>query len=234
MDRPLRLSIKSPDRFNLIPEKLHPHRLILLRRKHIQNPAANRILPRHLHRISLLVTHALQMQRQIIQRNFVVNLQRLCQLPVICGSFRARQSRSHWHQHNPRLAMGQFTKSRSASRQNLGMGRHRLTRQHVQSRQQQGRVSRIHQIAECSQQRKKRFRLLVPVNNHNLWTPRRRMQQSAVDRLGRQRQPGQPEQTRATGRPDPVNQRLESGIARQTRKQLFDLRIPQTEGSVAF
>ena len=76
VNRPLRLRVEPPDRLNLIPEKLHPHRLRLIRRKHIQNAAPYGELPHHLHRILPLITDALQMRRQIVQRDLLMHLQR--------------------------------------------------------------------------------------------------------------------------------------------------------------
>ena len=92
----------------------------------------------------------------------------------------------------------------------------------------------VKKVAEGSEQRIKSFGLLIAIDNQNLRTSRGRVQQGAVDRLGRQSQPGEAKQPRTGGRAHLAGQRLECRIARQSRKQLLDLRIPQTEGSVAF
>ena len=63
--RPLRRRIEAPDRLHFIAEKLDAHRALRLRRIHIQNAAAQRVLSGHLDHIGRAIANGVQVCQKI-------------------------------------------------------------------------------------------------------------------------------------------------------------------------
>jgi hypothetical protein len=70
------------------------------------------------------------------------------------------------------------------------MRRHVLAGQHIERRQEHRGISGFDNIGERLEQRQKRFRLLVTIDDDQLGTPRSAMQQRRIERFRRQREPG--------------------------------------------
>ena len=115
----MRNRIKAADRFNLVAEELHPHRLLATRREYVEDAAADRIFARHLHRLPLFVAHAFQVGCQIFQRNLFVDSQHKGELPVKRRVIHPGEGGRNRHHDDTRLSQSQFAQSLRAGGQNV-------------------------------------------------------------------------------------------------------------------
>ena len=102
--RALRLRIEFPDRLNLVAEKLKPHRPVCFRRIDVEDAAAPRELPRHLHHIHARVADACQVRQQRLDVDFFAAPQHQGQPRVEGGREQLHRRRFHRRHHNRRLA----------------------------------------------------------------------------------------------------------------------------------
>ena len=69
----LRLHVEAAYGFHLVAEQVEADGFRRLRRKHVQNPAANREFPDHLNRLAPLVADALQVRDHFLERQLVAH-----------------------------------------------------------------------------------------------------------------------------------------------------------------
>ncbi len=107
VNRTLRFRVEPPDGLDFVAEELNAHRLLLLRRKNVEDAAADGVLAHHLDRIAALIPDAFEMHRQIVQRHFVMHFENLRQLAIPGGRLRSHERRRHRNDRDAGLAIRQ-------------------------------------------------------------------------------------------------------------------------------
>jgi hypothetical protein len=117
------------------------------------------------------------MHRQIVQRNFIVNFKRLRELPVRGRWIGSGKSGGHRDNHNSGFSIRELAENCGPGRKNLGVGRHRLAWQHIESREKHGSAPGLDKIGESADQRVESFSLLIAIDDDDLRAPRGAVQQ---------------------------------------------------------
>ena len=99
----LRLRIEPANRLDRVAEQINPHRRRLARRKHVDDPATQRILARLHHRAGAIIPVRIQKPGQILRRNHRPHRQRHPGTHQRLARRHLLQRRIHRRQHNPLL-----------------------------------------------------------------------------------------------------------------------------------
>ncbi len=135
-DGPLRLGIESADRLDLVAEQFDAHRVRRFGRKDIDDAAANGIFAHHLDGVPPLIPDAVQVRRQVFERNLFAHAQREGELLVELALLHAQQRRADRRDGDGRPPRSHAQQTQRAFFQNFGVGRQALEGKHVERGQE--------------------------------------------------------------------------------------------------
>jgi hypothetical protein len=167
VDGTLRFGVEAAYGFDLIAKELDADGLLLVRWKDVENAATNGVFAHHFDGIAALIADAFEVRGEIVERDFFMNTQRQGELPVVVRRRDAGERGGHGQHHYAGFAVRQTVERSRARGENLGMGRHALPRQNVESGQKQWSSAGVQKIAESSEQGVKRFGLFIAVGDQD-------------------------------------------------------------------
>src|SRR6185312_8639242 len=104
--------------------KLQPHRPVRLRRVHVENSAASRVLSRHLHHVRGRIAHTGKVRQQRLHIYFLATSQHLRQSAIERRRKQLHGRRFHRSNHDGGTPGSHLPKRRCPCLLNLGVGRH--------------------------------------------------------------------------------------------------------------